>query len=122
MTCRSTKNLSVNLVNTTISPVQNGKTNATAKVVILNYFRHQMNKIATNKTKKKEELILFQIRCAEAEKALEDCAAAFELLPIWALERGQNWVPSEVAIRLLKKAKGSVTAYSTVHWHTNSSG
>lgn len=111
------ENLPVNLVNTNISPVQNGTTNATVKDVILNYFRHQMNKIASNKAKEKEELILFQIRCAEAEKALEDCAAAFELIPIWALEKGQNWVPSEVAILLLKKAKGSVTAYSSVHWH-----
>lgn len=111
------KNLPVNPVNTNTSPMQNGKTNAIAKVVILNYFRHHLNKVATEKTKKKEELILFQIRCAEAEKALEDCAAAFELIPIWALEKGQNWVPSEVAILLLKKAKGSVTTYSAVHWH-----
>lgn len=110
-------NLLVNLVNTNTSPVRNGKTNVTVKVVILNYFRHQMNKLATDRAKRKEELILFQIRCAEAEKALEDCAAAFELVPIWALEKGQNWVPSEVAILLLKKAKGSVTAYSNIHWH-----
>lgn len=67
----------------------------------------------------KEELKAFQIRCAEAEKALEDCCAAFELIPIWALERGQNWLPSEVAIHLLKKAKDSVTDYSKAHWHSN---
>ena len=59
------------------------------------------------------------IRCAEAEKALEDCAAAFELIPIWALERGQTWIPSEVAIHLLKKAKDSVTAYEKLHHHSS---
>lgn len=63
---------------------------------------------------------MWQIRCAQAEKALEACSAAFEILPIWALERNQNWMPSEVAILLLKQAKESVRAYSTAHWHTGS--
>lgn len=67
--------------------------------------------------KKQTEREMWQIRCAQAEKALEDCSAAFELLPIWALEREQNWMPSEVAILLLKKAKDSVRDYSTAHWH-----
>jgi hypothetical protein len=66
----------------------------------------------------KKELEEYQVRCAEAEKALEDCCAAFELVPIWALERGQNWIPSEICIHLLKKAKDSVTDYSRSHWHT----
>lgn len=66
----------------------------------------------------KEELEAFQIKCAEAEKALEECCAAFELVPIWALERGQNWIPSEVAIHLLKVAKDSVASYANHHWHT----
>lgn len=68
--------------------------------------------------KKKEDLASFQIRCAEAEKAIEDCMAAFELIPIWALERGENWFPSETALHLLKKAKDSVTGYARSHWHT----
>lgn len=68
--------------------------------------------------KKKTEQEIWQIRCAQAEKALEDCSAAFELIPIWALEREQNWLPSEVAILLLKKAKDSVRSYSQDHWHT----
>lgn len=67
---------------------------------------------------KKQDLEAFQIRCAEAEQALEDCAAAFEIIPIWALERGQTWIPSEVAIHLLKKAKDGVTNYSKAHWHS----
>lgn len=66
--------------------------------------------------REKAELEAFQIRCAEAEKALEDCNAAFEVIPIWALERGQTWVPSDVAIHLLKKAKDSVTNYAKSHW------
>lgn len=66
----------------------------------------------------KKELEAYQIRCAEAETALENCSAAFELIPIWALERGQNWLPSDVALHLLKKAKDSVTNYGKAHWHT----
>lgn len=65
----------------------------------------------------KKELEAYQIRCAEAEKALEECSAAFELVPLWALERGQQWMPSDIALHLLKKAKDSVLAYSTAHWH-----
>lgn len=66
----------------------------------------------------KKELEAYQIRCAEAERALEDCCAAFELIPIWALEREQNWMPSDDAIRILKRAKDSVTIYSKAHWHS----
>lgn len=69
-------------------------------------------------TKKKEELESYQVRCAQSEKALEDCRAALELVPIWALQRGQTWVPSEVAIHLLKVAKDSVTNYAKAHWKT----
>ena len=63
-----------------------------------------------------EEEQEFKIRCAEAEKALEDCHAALELVPIWALEKEQNWFPSDTAIRLLKKAKDSVTTFARNHW------
>lgn len=66
------------------------------------------------------ELEMWEIRCAQAEKALEDCSAALELIPIWALEREQQWMPSEVALHLLKKAKDSVRDYSIAHWHTGS--
>jgi hypothetical protein len=62
-----------------------------------------------------EELKAFQIRCSEAEKALEDCNAALELIPLRELEQGQTWIPSEVAIRLLKKAKNSVAAHITTY-------
>lgn len=65
------------------------------------------------------DLEAFQIKCAEAERALEDCHAALELVPIWALEKGQNWLPSDVALLLLRKAKDSVAVYATHHWHTN---
>lgn len=68
---------------------------------------------------KKTDLEAFQIKCAEAERALEDCHAALELIPLWALERGQNWLPSDIALHLLKKAKDSVTDYGRAHWHTN---
>lgn len=68
----------------------------------------------------KTEQELWQIRCAQAEKTIEECSAAFELVPVWALEKGQTWIPSEVAILLLRKAKESVKTYSLDHWHTGS--
>lgn len=66
--------------------------------------------------KHKKDLVLFQIRAAEAEKALEDCNAAFELIPVGALEAGKTWFPSEVALHLLKKAKDTLTEYARLHW------
>lgn len=68
--------------------------------------------------RKKNEGELWQIRCAQAEKTIEECSAAFELIPLWALEKGQQWIPSEVALLLLRKAKESVNSYSADHWHT----
>lgn len=68
--------------------------------------------------KKMSEKEKLEIRCGEAERALEDCSAALELLPLWALERGQTWMPSETAIHLLRKAKDSVSGYVRAHWHT----
>lgn len=68
----------------------------------------------------KKEFEAYQIKCAEAESALEACSAAFELIPLWALERGQTWIPSEVALHLLKKAKDDVTNYGLAHWHNGS--
>lgn len=65
----------------------------------------------------KKELEAYQIRCAEAESALEECSAAFELIPLWALEKGQQWIPSEVALHIIRRAKDSVTSYSLAHWH-----
>lgn len=70
----------------------------------------------TNNVKKAE----WEARCAELELIVQDCAAAFELIPINALEKGQTWFPSEVAIRLLSRAKTSVSAYSASHWHSGS--
>lgn len=71
-----------------------------------------MSKIKSEKEK-------WEIRCAEAELALENCAKAFELIPVWALERQQNWIPSETAIHLIKVAKDSVRDYGYLHWKGN---
>lgn len=57
----------------------------------------------------------WEARCAEVEASLQDCANAFELIPIWALERGQNWLPSDVAMLLLKKAKDGIRDYMEKH-------
>lgn len=56
-------------------------------------------------------------RCAELEVVTEKCGAAFELIPIWALERGQQWHPSEEAIKLLKLAKDAIRDYNEIHGH-----
>lgn len=58
-----------------------------------------------------EELIKLQIRCAEAEKALEDSNTALELIPLRELEQGHTWIPSEIAISILKKAKNSLSVF-----------
>lgn len=58
---------------------------------------------------------ILQLRCAKAEKVLSDCSAALELIPIWAIEKGQQWLPSEIALLLLKRAKDSVADYILVH-------
>lgn len=66
----------------------------------------------------KEQEIL-ELRCLEAEKALQDCAAALELLPIEDLEKGLLWHPSEIALHLIKKASTSVADFGHAHWDTN---
>ncbi len=58
---------------------------------------------------------LWHLQCEEAEKALEACHAAFELVPIESIEKGLNWLPSEIALHLLKKAKTSVVDYIHIH-------
>lgn len=65
-----------------------------------------------------QDLHAAQARFAEAELALEHCQAAWELIPVWALERGQNWLPSKEAIRILKRAKDSVRDYGKIHWRS----
>lgn len=50
-------------------------------------------------------------RCADLELEHDMSRALSQLIPIWALERGQNWIPSEDAIRLLKKWKDSIRDY-----------
>lgn len=57
----------------------------------------------------------WEARCAELELLLVDCAEAFELVPIWALDKGQNWLPSDFAILRLKKAKDGIRDYMDVH-------
>ena len=60
-------------------------------------------------------------RCAEAELVLEHAAAALELIPIWALEREERWMPSAEAIVLLKRAKNSLSDFADIHWHSRNS-
>ena len=59
----------------------------------------------------------WKARVLELEDVYEDVTRALELIPIEALERGQTWIPSEVAIRLIKKAQASVVDYGHDHRH-----
>lgn len=58
-------------------------------------------------------------RCAELEVIAENCRNAFEVIPIWALEREEIWMPSEDALWLLKKAKDSIRDYEMRHGKHN---
>lgn len=59
----------------------------------------------------------YETRLLELEDVLEKCSKAFDLLPLNALEKGQTWIPSAVAVHLLKVAKDSLRDYLAVHWH-----
>lgn len=67
-----------------------------------------------NGKKRQQEL---ERRLVELEEIVEKCSKAFELIPIWALEKGENWFPSEEAIRLLKRAKDGVSEYTLGRYH-----
>lgn len=67
-----------------------------------------------NGKKRQQEL---ESRVMELEEIVEKCSKAFELIPIWALERGHDWHPSDDCIRLLKKAKDGVTEYIQSRYH-----
>ena len=54
-------------------------------------------------------------KCAELEEIRERCQAAFELIPIWALEREETWMPSQEAITILKRAKDAIRDYNEAH-------
>lgn len=54
-------------------------------------------------------------RLADAEDTLEACAAAINLIPIWALKKKLQWIPSDEAINLLVEAKDSLNKYSRKH-------
>lgn len=55
-------------------------------------------------------------RCAEAELVIEHCSAAMALIPIWALEKEQQWIPSPEALVTLKRAKDSLNDFVSVHF------
>jgi hypothetical protein len=59
----------------------------------------------------------WKARCLEAESALEACSKALDLVPIGPLEAGQTWIPSTIAIHLLKRAKDEVNIFIGRHWH-----
>lgn len=61
------------------------------------------------------DLEILQLKCEELELILGKCQAAFELIPIPSLEIGHQWIPSDIAILLLRKAKDGIHDYLTLH-------
>lgn len=59
----------------------------------------------------------WKARCLEAEVALEAASKALDLVPIGPLEAGQTWMPSTIAVHLLKRAKDEVNFFIGKHWH-----
>lgn len=57
----------------------------------------------------------WEARCADLEQTLLQCAEAFELIPVWTLERDEIWMPSDVAILRIKNAKDGVRSYLNKH-------
>lgn len=58
----------------------------------------------------------WKVRALEAEEVIKDASKAFDLIPIGPLSAGQVWVPSDVALYLLKKAKTAVKDYEEHHF------
>lgn len=54
-------------------------------------------------------------RLSDCEDALDACAAAFALIPVWALKRGHQWMPSDEALQLIIEAKDALTKYAHRH-------
>lgn len=54
-------------------------------------------------------------RLSDAEDTLDKCAEALKLIPVWALRRGQNWMPSEEALNLIADCKEALERYAIRH-------
>lgn len=54
-------------------------------------------------------------RLADAENTLDLCAAALTLIPVWALRRGQTWMPSDEALDTIADAKEALEKYAQRH-------
>lgn len=65
----------------------------------------------------KKRIKELESRLLELEDLVEKCSQAFDLVPIWALEKGQTWIPSPDAIRLLKRAKDAAQDYIRDRYH-----
>lgn len=54
-------------------------------------------------------------RLSDAEDVLDKCAEALKLIPVWAMRRGQNWMPSDEALDLIAEAKDALDLYARKH-------
>ncbi len=59
----------------------------------------------------------WQRRCADADIVIENCLAAVSMIPIWALEKNQQWIPSHETIVLLKRMKDSLNDFAAIHYN-----
>lgn len=54
-------------------------------------------------------------RLSECEDVMDACARALALIPVWALRRGHQWMPSEYEIALIAEAKDALVKYTNRH-------
>lgn len=58
----------------------------------------------------------YKRKCAELEDVVESCLSALTLIPINQLKQGHTWIPSDIALRKLEKAKDSCNEYARIHF------
>lgn len=54
-------------------------------------------------------------RLKDAEDTLDLCALALTMIPVWAMRRGQTWLPSDEALNLIADAKDALDKYAQRH-------
>lgn len=58
----------------------------------------------------------YKAKAAELEEIVEAALAAFNLIPVRELRNGNQWFPSEDALKLIEKARDAAHDYASEHW------
>lgn len=56
-------------------------------------------------------------RLFELEDIVEKCSQALNVVPVRSLEKGLTWIPSEEAVRLLRRAQDAALDYTQGRSH-----